>query len=360
LGGPYKGAPYSLVIRVPAQAGPFDLGTVVVRAAIHLDPTTAQVTVTSDPLPQIIQGIPLPYRDVRVTVDRPGFMRSATSCNPTQVSADVTSAGATPQIALGAQSIGYAATAGPVAHLSGRYQLGGCAKLGFSPKLKIALTGKGRTRSGAHPNLTATLTQPGGQANIQSAKVALPLSLALDTNNSRNVCNYDVAQAVHGGAVGCPANTIIGHATALTPLLDRPLSGSVYLVQGIRFSKTGQRIHTLPSLLVPLRGQIALDLRASSAVNGAQQLVTTFATVPDAAVSKFTLQINGGRKGILVITGRGRTICGTSQVANADFGAQSGKANTQNDTLTTPCPKTHHARAKKHRTRRGARRVRRR
>jgi hypothetical protein len=358
LAGPYKGAPYSLVIRVPAQAGPFDLGVVTVRAAINLDPTTAQVTVTSDPLPQIIQGIPLPYRDVRVTVDRPGFMRSATSCNPTQVSADVTGAGASPQIGVGGQSIGYAATAGPVAHLTGRYQLGGCSKLGFSPKLKIALTGKGRTRSGAHPNLTATLTQPGGQANIQSARVALPLALALDPGNSQHVCNYDVASAVHGGAVGCPASTVVGTATAVTPLLDRPLTGKVYLVQGIRFGKTGNRIHTLPTLLVPLRGQIALDLRASSAVNGAQQLVTTFATIPDAAVSKFTLQIAGGRKGILVITGRGRTICGSPQTANADFGAQSGKANSQNDTLTTPCPRARHARAK-HRARRGARRARR-
>jgi hypothetical protein len=134
--------------------------------------------------------------------------------------------------------------------------------------------------------------------------VALPLSLALDINNSKNVCNYDTAQAVHGGAVGCPRSTIVGQATAVTPLLSQPLSGPVYLVQGIRFGKGGVRIHTLPSLLVPLRGQIAIDLRASSAVNGAQQLVTTFSNIPDAPVSKFTLTITGGRKGLLVITTR--------------------------------------------------------
>jgi hypothetical protein len=183
--------------------------------------------------------------------------------------------------------------------------------------------------------------------------VALPLSMALDINNSKNVCNYDTAQAVHGGAVGCPSSTIVGQATAVTPLLSEPLSGPVYLVQGIRFGKGGVRIHTLPSLLVPLRGQIAIDLRASSAVNGAQQLVTTFNNIPDAPVSKFTLSINGGRKGLLVITGRGQSICGKSQVANADFAAQTGHADDQNDTMATPCGRAAHA--KRHNKRHGRR-----
>jgi hypothetical protein len=175
--------------------------------------------------------------------------------------------------------------------------------------------------------------------------VALPLSLALDPGNSQHVCNYDTAQAVHGGPVPCPASTIIGQATAVTPLLDRPLTGNVYLVQGIRFGKLGQRVHTLPTLLVPLRGQISVDLRAQSSVDGAGRLVTTFGAIPDAAVSKFTLRITGGPKGLLVITGRGQSICGKKQVASADFAAQSGKASTQNDTLSTPCPKV---KAKRH------------
>jgi hypothetical protein len=244
-------------------------------------------------------------------------------------------------------------TGGMTAPVSSRFQVGGCQGLGFSPRLQFKLTGNGQTHSGNHPTLTATLTQGAGQANIRSAKVALPLSLALDINNSQHVCNYDTAQAVHGGAVGCPASTIVGQASAVTPLLSQPLSGPVYLVQGIRFGKNGQRIHTLPSLLVPLRGQIAIDLRASSAVNGAQQLVTTFSTIPDAPVSRFTLTVNGGRKGLLVITGRGQTICGKSQVANSDFGAQSGKANNQNDTMATPCKRAAHA--KRHSKRHGKR-----
>jgi hypothetical protein len=333
LTGPYKGGPYGLAVEVPAIAGPYNLGTVVVRQAIHVDPTTAQVTVVSDPFPQSLDGIPLRLRRVDVNMDRPDFIVNPTSCNPMSIDGTLSSTG------------------GMSEPVSSRFQVGACGELGFSPKLQFKLTGNGQTHSGNHPTLTATLTQGAGQANMRSAKVALPLSLALDINNSKNVCNYDVAQAVHGGAVGCPASTIVGQATAVTPLLDQPLSGPVYLVQGIRFGKGGQRIHTLPSLLVPLRGQIAIDLRASSAVNGAQQLVTTFSNIPDAPVSKFTLQINGGRKGLLVITGRGKSICGAAQVANSDFGGQSGRADNQNDTMATPCGRA----ARKHVNRHGKR-----
>jgi hypothetical protein len=346
LTGPYKGGPYGLAVVVPAVAGPYNLGTVVVRQALYVDPTTAQVTAVSDPFPTQLDGILLRIRRVDVSMDRPGFVVNPTSCDPMAITGDLTSTG------------------GMTAPVSSRLQVGGCQGLGFSPKLAFRLTGGGQTHSGNHPTLTATLTQGAGQANIRNAKVALPLSLALDINNSQHVCSYDTAQAVHGGAVGCPASTIVGNATAITPLLDRPLSGPVYLVQGIRFGKNGQRIHTLPSLLVPLRGQIAIDLRASSAVNGAQQLVTTFNTIPDAPVSKFTLTINGGRKGILVITGRGQTICGKSQVANADFGAQSGKTEAPNPQLATPaCRGFHTARharrhGRRHARRHGARRVR--
>jgi hypothetical protein len=316
LTGPYKGAPYGLAVVVPAVAGPLDLGTVVVRQALYVDPTTAQVTDVSDPFPTILDGIPLRIRRVDVDLNRPDFTINPTSCDPMSVSADATS------------------LQGATTLLSSPFQVGGCASLPFSPKLKMLLTGKGKTKSGDHPTLVSTLTQPFGQANLHDVRVALPLSLALDPKNSQHVCNYDVAQAVHGGAVGCPASTIVGTATAITPLLSEPLTGKVYLVQGIRFNQQGQRIRTLPSLLIPLRGQIALDLRAQTSVNGAQQLVTTFSTIPDAAVSKFTLTITGGHKGILVVTGRGRTICGKPQVTNATLNAQSGKSETENVTMS--------------------------
>jgi hypothetical protein len=328
LTGPYKGAPYGLVVVVPALAGPFDLGTVVVRAALFVDPTDAHVTVLSDPFPTILDGIPLRLRRVDVVLNRPGFTLNPTSCNPTQVTGALSS------------------TAGAAAGVASRFQVGGCQALGFSPKLPLVLSGNGKTKSGDHPTLTATLTEGSGQANITSARVALPLSLALDPTNSTHVCAYATAQAVHGGTVGCSASTIVGTASAVTPLLSQPLTANVYLVQGIRFNAQGQQIRTLPTLLIPLRGQLALDLRASTSVNGVGQLVTTFATIPDVPVSSFKLQITGGPKGLLVITGRGQSICTTSQTAAVTLNAHSGKQDNLTIKLGTPC--AHQTQAKRH------------
>jgi len=336
LTGPYNGGQYGLAVVVPVIAGPLNLGTVVVRESIRVDPTTAQVTVVSDPLPTILDGIPLRVRRVDVTLNRPNFTVAPTSCDPMQVTGTLTSTG------------------GITVPVSSPFQVGGCQALGFSPKLKLALSGKGKTKSGDHPTLTATLTQPGGQANIHSAQVTLPLSLALDPTNSKNVCPYATAQAVHGGAVGCPASTIVGSATAVTPLLSQPLTSPVYLVQGIRFGPQGQQIRTLPSLLVPLRGQISLDLRATTSVNGLSELVTTFASIPDTAVSSFTLTITGGPKGLLVITGRGLNICKSAQVAGANLDAQSGKNAGTSITMTKPCGGSAHS--KRHNKRHNKRR----
>jgi len=323
LTGPYKGAPFGLAVVVPAVAGPFNLGTVVVRQQLQIDPTTAQATVVSDPFPSIIDGIPLDIQKVDVNLNRPDFTVNPTSCDPMAVNGTLTS------------------TTGTTANVTSRFQVGGCSKLGFTPKLKLALSGKGQTRSGDHPALTATLTDPKGQANIRSAKVTLPLSLALDPGNSKHVCRYATAKAVHGGAVGCGASTVVGTASVETPLLAKPLSGKVYLVQGLRTNSKGQQVHTLPSLLIPLRGQLALDLRAQSSVNGGGALVTTFAAIPDAPVSRFTLNITGGKRGLLVITGRGKTICTRAQMTDTTLGAQSGKSMSKTITTATPCPGKH-------------------
>jgi hypothetical protein len=318
LTGPFNGAPYGLVEIVPAVAGPLDLGVVVVRQSLNIDPTDAHVTVTSQPLPTILDGVPLRLRRVDVDLNRSGFTVNPTSCARMSISAALRSAG------------------GVTANDSTRFQAAGCSSLAFSPKLKLSLTGKGKTRSGDHPTLTANLTQKAGQANIKSAKVTLPLSLALDPNNSKHVCAFATAQAVHGGAVGCPTSTVVGTASAKTPLLSQQLTGKVYLVQGIRTNAHGQQIRTLPSLLVPLRGQIALDLRAKTSVSKGK-LVTTFPTVPDVPVSSFKLNLSGGKKGLLVITGRGRSICGSKQTSAATLDAQSGKQESSSIAMATPC-----------------------
>ena len=319
LTGPYNGGAYGLSTVVPAIAGPYNLGTVVVRQSLRIDPTDAHVTAVSDPFPTILDGVPLRIKTINLTLNRPNFIVNPTSCSPMAITATITSVG------------------GASVAASSPFEVGSCQTLPFFPSLALKLTGKGQTTSGKHPALTATLNQPSGQANIGSAAVTLPLSLALDPKNSSVVCPYATAQAVHGGAVSCPANTIVGSATAISPLLSQPLTATVYLVQGIRFNAKGQQIRTLPSLLVPLRGQIALDLRAQTSVNSLGELVTTFPAVPDAAVSNFTLTINGGSKGILVVTGRNKNICKAAQIGSANLGGHSGKADTFNITLAKPC-----------------------
>lgn len=318
LTGPYNGAPYGLSIVVPAIAGPFNLGTVVVRAAIEVDKTSARITIASDPLPQVVGGIPLRIRSVAVTIDRTAFMFNPTSCAASATDATLTS------------------TEGALDTVASPFQAAGCAALRFAPSLHIALSGKGQTTSGKHPSLSATVGSKFGQANIRATTVTLPLSLALDPNNSTHVCSVTAAQSD-----SCPANTKVGSATVQTPVLPTALAGPAYLVQGIRTGPQGQTIRTLPALLITLRGAVAIDLRAQTSVDSAGRLVTTFPTVPDVPISRFTLQIAGGRRGLLVVTGRSN-LCRRSQLARATLSAQNGASDHVKLAMGTPCP--NHAR----------------
>jgi hypothetical protein len=317
LAGPYKGAPFSLSIVVPAQAGPFDLGTVIVRAALLVDPIDGHVTVKSDPLPTILDGVPLNVQTINVTVDRPGFMVAPTNCTPKTLTADVRS------------------TAGASVALTNGFQAAGCAGLGLKPKLALALSGKGQTTDGKHPAIDATLTQPTGQANLKKVRVALPLSLALDPDNAQALCEFTDGSKVDPS---CPKGSIVGTATAITPILDGPVSGPVYFVKNIRTDpKSGREIRTLPKLVIPLIGQngVKLTLTGTSAVEG-DQLVTTFDTIPDAPVSSFKLSIIGGKGGILVISGDKADVCRANQIAKQEIQGQNGKVANAGITIQTP------------------------
>jgi hypothetical protein len=317
LAGPYKGAPFSLSVVVPAQAGPYDLGTVVVRAGIFVDPVTARASVKSDPLPTILRGIPLDVRDVRVTIDRPAFMVNPTSCSPQQVAATVTSA---------------AAQAVP---LTNRFQVGDCSSLAFKPKLSLNLSGKGQTTDGKHPALSAVLSQTPGQANLKQVAVTLPLSLALDQRNagSDDLCEFAAGQQT---VPDCPKSSIVGSITARTPVLDSPLTGPVYFIKNVRTDpKSGRQIRTLPTLAAVLQGDgVTLVLRATTAVVR-QRLVTTFAKIPDAPVSDVTVNINGGAKSILVVSGT--DLCKSTQIADQAADGQNGKLADAEVTIGTPC-----------------------
>jgi hypothetical protein len=302
LTGPYKGAPFGLSIVVPTagQAGPFDLGNVVVRASISVDRTDAHAIVESDALPTIIQGIPLRMRQVSVTIDRPGFMFNPTSCAATSVVA------------------GLGSLEGETTTVTAPFQPLGCGDLDFAQKLALRFTGKATT-DGTHPGIVAKLTTTPGSANIRKAVVKLPLSVALDPDNAQALCT-----PAQRDALACPAASIVGTARAVS-ILPHPLTGPVYFVQGLRKTKTGATVRTLPKLWIPLSADgVTIDINASSDVDKLNRLVTTFDNLPDAPISQFDLTITGGKHGIIVVSGKPGT-CDRDKTVDSQFTGQNLK-----------------------------------
>jgi len=312
LAGPYHGAPLSLAVVTPATAGPFDLGTVVVRVALFVDPETAQVNPVSDPIPHVFGGALLDVRSISVKLDRPKFSINPTNCSKFATSGALRGGGSNPldPAAFSSYSV------------SSSFQVEDCDKLDFKPKLKMRLFG-GHRRAKS-PKLRAILTAREGDANIGRAAVTLPKSLALEQSSLANVCTR-----VQFAANKCPKDSVYGNAVAETPLLDGPLKGPIYL----RSSN-----NELPDFVADLDGQvpIVLDGRIDS-VKG--RLRTTFATVPDVPVSRFVVNVRGGKRGLLVST---RNICGHKYKAVARFKGQNGKKSNQRPLLKTNCKKKRH------------------
>jgi hypothetical protein len=312
LTGAYKGGPYGLAVAVHAVAGPFDLGTVVVRQALNIDVNDAHATVVSDPLPTIRDGVPFRVRRVHVVVDRPGFMRSPSSCDPLSIATNVFSAG------------------GQTVSLNTPLRFTGCEKLPFAPKLAMKLTGAKEAKVGGHPGFETVVTQQPGESGIKALTVTLPLSLALDPDNAQSdsLCEY-----LDGLKNQCPAKSVIGTVTAISPLLKAPLNGKVYFVKGVRTDpKSGRQIRTLPTLLFELRGEVNLNLRGTNSVPDNKHLTSTFPLIPDAPISSFSLKLNGGKKGILVITDGHSDICSAAQ---KPFLAAQGHSGKRLDTALT-------------------------
>jgi hypothetical protein len=319
LTGRYKGAPLSLAVVTPATAGPFDLGTVVVRVALFVDPETAQVHAVSDPIPHVFGGALLDLRTVAVTLDRKEFALNPTNCSPMAVGGTLRGGGSNPLDPAAFSSL-------PV---SAPFKVNGCDGLGFKPKLYMRVFGG--TRRAKSPKLRSILIARDGDANIGRAMVKLPKPLILEQSSLANVCTR-----VQFAAHDCPQDSIYGFAEATTPLLDGPLKGPVYL----RSSN-----HELPDLVVALNGQVdvVLDGRIDS-VKG--RLRTTFDTVPDVPVSKFALTIRGGKKrGLLV---NSTNLCAKRYKVIARFTGQNGKHANQKPKLRTPCKGKKHRRHKRH------------
>ncbi|HYQ77524.1 MAG TPA: hypothetical protein VEP91_00255 [Solirubrobacterales bacterium] len=277
LAGPYHGFPLSIVAVDAATVGPFDLGTVVIRSAFSVDPRTAQLAIDStgsDPIPHIIDGIPLHLREIRVLMDREAFTRNPSSCEPSAVVSTLTGSGAR----FGDPGDDSTASA------SNHFQLLNCRTLGFQPKLGIRL--RGPSRRGAYPSLRATFASRGPRdSNLKSIGVTMPHSLFLAQNHIAGICTRP-----QFAAESCPANSVYGKAVAYTPLFDEPLRGDVYL----RSSS-----HRLPDLVALLRSgavRIALEGKIGPAKHGIR---AQFEDLPDAPIERFTMTLAGGRHGLL-------------------------------------------------------------
>jgi hypothetical protein len=297
-----------MAIITPAVAGPFDLGTVVVRAALFVDPYTAQITVKSDPIPQIRSGIPLDVRSIAVNISRNQFTLNPTNCSPMTLAASVIASASS-------------------AAVSNPFQVGGCSSLKFKPKLALSL--KGGTKRTKHPALKAVVTYPkgGAYANVARASVALPHSEFLDQAHIKTICTRVQFAAGAGNGRACPKGSIYGFARASTPLLDKPLEGPVYL----RSSS-----HKLPDLVAALGGQIDIALAGKVDTDSQDGIRNTFEVVPDAPVSKFVLEMKGGKKGLLV---NSENICSKPQRANVKLTAQNGKVAKTTPLISNSCAK---------------------
>jgi hypothetical protein len=304
LTGPYKGAPYGLDFVVPAVAGPLNLGNINVRAAGFVDPTTAQVTIKSDELPHILDGIPLRVRSLNLTADRSGFIVNPTSCDPESATAQV------------------ASTEGATTNLTDRFQAAGCSGLPYKPTVAPKLLGgRKAAQRRSHPKLQVTVKEPAGNANLSAVSFSVPKKILLDQNHIKTVCTR-----VQFAAGQCPAASIYGTAKVTTPLLDQPLQGPVYL----RSSS-----NKLPDLVVDLKGQIeiVLDGRIDNKGGGIR---TVFNGVPDAPISTFTLTMKGGKRGLLV---NSVNLCKAPAKAVVKTTGQNGAVHDFNPKLATGCHK---------------------
>jgi hypothetical protein len=311
--GPYEGAPYGLSIVNPAKAGPYDLGRVIVRAKIEVDPITAALTVSTDTsgpfkIPTILDGIPLQIQHVNVSIDRPGFTFNPTNCSPLKVGGSLQS------------------SEGSTAAVSVPFQITNCAVLAFKPKLTASTNGNTSRANGA--SLKVRLTYPAGpyDANIARVKVDLPKQLPSRLTTLQHACPVQMFEA---NPAACPAASIVGHATATTPVLPVPLYGPAYFV-----SHAGEEF---PELIIVLQGYgTTVHLIGSTFINKAGVTSSTFKTIPDVPVGTFELSLPQGKFSALAAN---TNLCTVKKLAMpTSFIAQNGASvNTPTPIVPTGC-----------------------
>lgn len=304
----YKGQPFGLSIVVPAVAGPFNLGNVVVRAAIHIDSSTGQVTVTSDPLPQSRDGVPFRLRRVLTEIDRPGFTFNPTSCAQLQLTGTIS----------GAQ--------GANAGVSSPFAATGCAALPFGPSFTATTQGAASPKGGG-ASLVVRVAQKPGEANIHKVALTLPKALPARLTTLQKACTE--AQFAANPA-GCPVASNIGSATAVTPVLGVPLTGPAYLV-----SHGGAAFPDVEFVLQGEGVQIVLDGKTDIKKG---ITFSRFETVPDAPISSFETVLPEGPHSALASPSG--SLCGQNLVMPTTITGQNGAVKNQNTIIgVTGCGK---------------------
>ena len=321
----YDGAPFGLSIVVPIHAGPFTLPTQRVRAKIEIDPLTSALTVTTDPLPQVVAGIPTDLREVDAVIERPEFMVNPTNCSPQEFSG---TAYGTPPPGVGGVNASAA--------ISSHFQVGACQALKFQPKFSVSASGKNSKAGGA--SLTAKVTYPsvpqGTDADIGYVKIELPKQLPSRLTTLQKACKSEQFQA---NPAACPAESKIGYATVHTPLLPVPLTGPVIFV-----SHGGE---AFPSLTVVLQGDgVTIELIGTTFISKTGITSTTFKAVPDDPFSTFELTLPQGKYSALatnVPTSAHYSLCGQKLTMPNELIGQNGAAIKQSTPITiTGCTKT--------------------
>jgi hypothetical protein len=278
LTGPYANQPFGLSIVTPTVAGPFVLsgnagnGTEVVRASIAIDPHTGALTVTSEPLPTALDGVPLDIRRIHIDVNHENFTFNPTNCNVLAVTGSIMS------------------TANTTSSVSTPFQATGCAALPFKPTFTVSTQSKTSKKNGASLHVHVTSGQ--GQANIAKVKVDLPIQLPSRLSTLQKAC---VDKVFDANPASCPAASIVGGATAVTPLLAKSLTGPAYLV-----SHAGA---AFPDLEVVLQGEgITLVLDGNTDIKKGITS-STFKAVPDAPIATFDLNLPEGPHSALAAFG---------------------------------------------------------
>jgi hypothetical protein len=315
MSGPFRGAPLSLVALTPALAGPYDYGVVVVRVALNIDPHDAHVIADSETVPQIIGGIPIRMREIRVNIDRPNFMINPTNCSPLSV------------ISEGVGDQGTSAT------FSSFFHADDCANLPFKPKMTITQIGSHKqTRRAQDPSLRFDLRTRSGDTNIRSIAVTLPNALEIDQRHLGNLCAKSELETTH-----CAGRQPIGTVKDETPLLEHPLKGFAYAVSG--FSG-------LPHVAFILNGEVTVIPQAESKTIKGGRLRTAVPVVPDVPIGHFQLTIYGGQRGYLANT---HSLCGHGVSSSIEYAAQNGKALSQKVPIKANCGAAKSKRHKRHR-----------